>query len=114
MEDRRTKEKNHEKGVSDAHEQVRNGRFYDAKRLVGPCEREELLRERGELPKEEVDAVREYTGWLASRGPLSFLKPPFPSEWGLLGGPEDRNFDAGTSRDLDFDPFSWFEPPFGV
>ena len=24
----------------------------------------------------------------------------------------NRNFDAGPSRDLNFDPLSWFEPPF--
>ena len=37
---------------------------------------------------------------------------PFRSEWASLGGPGDRNFDAGRARDLNFDPFSWFEPSF--
>ena len=30
----------------------------------------------------------------------------------LLAAPGDRNFDASPSRDLNFDPLSWFEPPF--
>ena len=42
---RRTKEKSHEKGVSEACEQIWNVRFHDAKRLVEPCE--------GENPKEQ-------------------------------------------------------------
>ena len=30
--------------------------------------------------------------------------------FGRNGGPGDRNFDAGPSQDLTYDPFSWFEP----
>ena len=29
-----------------------------------------------------------------------------------MGGREDRNFDAGLARDLNFDLLSWFEPSF--
>ena len=35
--------------------------------------------------------------------------PPLRSE--SVGGPGARNFDAGPSRDLNFDPISWFDPP---
>ena len=56
-----------------------------------------------------------HTGLPAGAGHLSPLKDPFwlrfRSEWAPLGGPGDRNFDAGPSRDLTFDPLSWFEPP---
>ena len=56
------------------------------------------------------------TGRLANLGPFSSLKtrngpplgPPLRSEWALLGGPRDQNFDAGPSRDLNFDLLSWF------
>ena len=34
----------------------------------------------------------------------------FRSGWAPLGGPGDRNFDAGPSRDPNFDPLSWLEP----
>ena len=59
-------------------------------------------------------------GWPVSVGPFSSLKaqngPRFGSIFGrngpTLGGPGDRNFDAGPSRDLNFDPLSWFEPAF--
>ena len=37
----RTKEKNHKNRVSEASEQVRNGRFYGAKRIVESCWRKD-------------------------------------------------------------------------
>ena len=44
-----------------------------------------------------------------------FFRRLFRSEWAPLGGLGVRNFDAGPSQDLNFDPLSWFEPlSFGV
>ena len=59
LEDRRTKEKNHKKGYQMLVEKFEMEGFM-AQKGVWNLDREKVLRERGELPKEEGDAVREY------------------------------------------------------
>ena len=43
---------------------------------------------------------------------LPVLASFFRTKWTPLEGPGDRNFDAGPSRDLNFDALSWLEPCF--
>ena len=61
------------KRVSEASKQVRNGRFYGAKRIM-ELVREKILRERGALPKEESDAIGEYKAMNEEHFLISWLR----------------------------------------
>ena len=54
-----TQKENHEKRASEAFEQVRDGRFHDTKKGWWNLARNKVLQDRGSLPQEEGDTIRE-------------------------------------------------------